>query len=81
MNYKWNILSKANNLQDILRNILDWKQIPKEKVQEFIDSKIIPYDPFLLTNMDKAVNRIRRAIENNEKILILGDYDCDGGLL
>lgn len=78
MNYKWNILSKANNMQDVLRNILEWKNIPKEKVREFIDFKMEPHDPFLLTNMDKAVERMNAAKANGEKVCIIGDYDADG---
>ncbi len=38
------------------------------------------HDPFLMKDMDKAVERIRRALRQNEKIVIFGDYDVDGVL-
>lgn len=36
------------------------------------------HDPFLMKDMDKAVNRLIEAIEKNQKILVYGDYDVDG---
>ena len=36
------------------------------------------HDPFLMTDMDRAVERLHRAIEGGEKILVYGDYDVDG---
>ena len=36
------------------------------------------HDPFLMKDMDKAVDRVKMAIDRGEKILIYGDYDVDG---
>lgn len=36
------------------------------------------HDPFLMKDMDKAVERLHRAVAGGEKILVYGDYDVDG---
>ena len=36
------------------------------------------HDPFLMTDMDKAVERVHQAVTSGEKILVYGDYDVDG---
>ncbi|KPK88632.1 hypothetical protein AMJ80_10835, partial [bacterium SM23_31] len=49
------------------------------EVERFFNPRLSDlYDPFLLKNMDIAVDRIQNALKNREKILIYGDYDVDG---
>jgi len=52
------------------RNIADHKK--------FFGNALDLYDPYLFNDMEKCVERIERAIENHEKIMIYGDYDVDG---
>ena len=49
-----------------------------EAVTAFLDVRPQLSDPWLLKDMDKAVERIRQAVENQEKITVFGDYDADG---
>ncbi len=50
-----------------------------EKAKGYIGEPLkLLYDPFLFSQMERAVERIRRAIKKGEKILIFGDYDADG---
>lgn len=57
----------------VSRGITDY-----EDVEEFFDNDFSFCDPFLIADMDKAVERIKKAVENFEKICVWGDYDADG---
>ena len=70
---KYNI---SKNIAKILdsRGIHDISEVKKF----FSDDYEEGYDPFLMHDMKRAVDRINDAIENEEKILVYGDYDADG---
>ncbi|RLQ98092.1 single-stranded-DNA-specific exonuclease RecJ [Falsibacillus albus] len=48
------------------------------RASDFLFGEDVFHDPFLLTDMDITVERIKRAIQGNEPILVFGDYDADG---
>ena len=68
--------SISKNIAKILnaRNITDMTSVKKYFSDEYEEG----YDPFLMHDMQKAVDRINDAIENEERILVYGDYDADG---
>ena len=53
--------------------------VEEEKIRKFLEpTRDDFYDPFLMPDMEIAVNRIMEAMEQKEKIMIYGDYDVDG---
>lgn len=49
-----------------------------EDIEHFLSNENEFSDPFEIKDMDKAVERIKRAVTGYEKICVYGDYDCDG---
>lgn len=49
-----------------------------EQAGAFLDNAAPLSDPFAIKDMDKAVERLRRAVEEEEPVVIYGDYDVDG---
>lgn len=90
MNKKWECLVadkekveeilQEYNISSLLAKILVNKNIiEKEEIDLFLNpTRYDFHNPFLMPDMEIAVDRIVKAIENKEKILIYGDYDVDG---
>jgi single-stranded-DNA-specific exonuclease len=91
MEYKWMIREKANpktveslskeiNVNPTLANMLVNRGVDTfQKAKDFFRPDLDKlHDPMLMKDMDKAVTRLASAIENEEKILVYGDYDVDG---
>ncbi len=88
---RWNLKSKpqkekvqalqnALQVDEIVATLLVQRGIETfEQAKQFFRPTLEDlHDPYLMKDMDKAVNRIESAIANNERVLVFGDYDVDG---
>jgi single-stranded-DNA-specific exonuclease len=66
--------------EDLLEDLLLARNISPEEVGLFLEPEYAAqsHDPFLLPDMQKAVDRILVALKNSEKVSVWSDYDCDG---
>lgn len=73
-------LAKALKVDRLVAQLLLQREITTyEDAKNFFRPQLEAiHDPFLMKDMDIAVNRIETAIANNENILVFGDYDVDG---
>lgn len=73
-------LSVSLGIPRVLANLLVQRGIdtPGQAEKFFRPSLEDLHDPFLMRDMDKAVERIERALSAGEKIMVFGDYDVDG---
>ncbi len=71
---------KLNDLSPTLCKLLLQRGVDDfEKAKDFFRPQLSQlHDPFLMKDMDKAVNRLQTAIKKKERILVYGDYDVDG---
>ena len=77
---KTEILSKAINVEPFVASLLVARGIETfEQAKAFFRPSLDDlHDPYLMKDMDKAVDRIELAIQNNQNIMVFGDYDVDG---
>lgn len=90
MNKKWecyevdanrvNHLIEKHNISRLLATILVNRNVDiDDKIEQFLNpTRKDFHNPFLMPDMEKAVDRIVKAIQEKEKIIIYGDYDADG---
>lgn len=93
MDFKWNYspltqqqskeaneLAKELNISPILGGLLIKRGITdKEEADHYFNPQISElHDPFSMNDMDVAVDRLDRALSENERIMVYGDYDVDG---
>ena len=90
MNKKWEFygvdeetikdISSKNNISELLATVLANRGITESKeIEKFLNpTRNDFYDPYMMPDMEIAVERIIKAVENKEKVIIYGDYDVDG---
>ena len=90
MNKKWELInvdeSKAEKIENqfnvgkLVARALATKNLKSdEEIEVFLSPRRGDFhDPFLMPDMEKAVDRVVKAIQNKEKVTIFGDYDVDG---
>lgn len=90
MNKKWELcnvneelvkeIAEKYNISEVLATVLVNREIvDTDEVEIFLNpTRKDFHDPYLMPDMEKAVDRIIKAINNKEKVIIYGDYDVDG---
>jgi len=79
---RWNIQKHLSHTSDtnLAKSVLQNRGLDDSEIDRFLSPSYQDdlADPMLLPDMSKAIQRIKTAIDNNEKITIYGDYDIDG---
>lgn len=72
-------ISQRYDLPMLIAMLLDIRGVTEEAdIIDFLQSETLTASPFDIKDMDRAAERIRRAIEEDERICIYGDFDADG---
>ncbi|MBX3570918.1 MAG: single-stranded-DNA-specific exonuclease RecJ [Mesorhizobium sp.] len=73
-------IAQGHGISDIVARVLAGRDVGPETAERFMDPTIrdLMPDPLTITDMDRAGERIARAIRHRERVAIFGDYDVDG---
>jgi len=75
-----NYLSREASISPVLAQILINRDIKDaDAIRDFLSPSVeMMHDPFLMPDMDRAVERLKKSVEKSETVLVHGDYDADG---
>lgn len=73
-------LAQAHGLPELVGRLLAGRGVGVEEVERYLSPTLRAFmpDPSVLRDMDKAADRVARAIRDGEKVAVFGDYDVDG---
>ena len=72
-------IAKKYNLSAMSAMLIEEKNFPDQaSIAQFLSDTPVFESPMLIKDMDKAVEAVRRAIMNKDRICVYGDYDADG---
>ncbi|MCF7925438.1 MAG: single-stranded-DNA-specific exonuclease RecJ [Candidatus Izimaplasma sp.] len=74
---KWKVKNPHLDIDELVKTIYSSRGITDYKALFNLNEADF-YDPYAVNDMQKAVDRIMKAVQNKDKILIYGDYDVDG---
>lgn len=71
-------IQEKYHVNSLLAKVLDSYHYDHNILETLLNPRLIYHDFALFEEAEMTLDRIQEAIENNEKICIYGDYDCDG---
>ena len=77
----WKVLHEGNFSDefDFLESLLIADGVPQENIPKLLNPTAdLTHDPFLMVNMDKAIEMVHEVVKKNGRIFVLPDNDCDG---
>ena len=80
MQKEWRLKEDKSGEKSLIKRLLFSRGIKTdEEMHEFLNPlEMKPFDPKVFVDMEKTIERLSNAIDNNEKIVIYGDFDADG---
>lgn len=78
--FQWSSAQPVSDIKSLMRTLYRSRNVTSnEEAKQFLFPSLTNvYDPFMLHDMQKAVDRIKLAIKDQEQITVYGDYDADG---